>query len=111
MSLSRVSHGSGGLRDAFRVGAVYDLEHHLVNVDRVSVDGEVVDVPQLRRSLRRVLGHRVHPAKCVRRAVNHCPEQRGRRSERLGQRILAGDGDTALSALTDADGVRDSLVQ
>ena len=48
---------------------VDDLELDLVDVDRVGVRGEVVDLPDLGRADGRVLGDRVHPLACATGAV------------------------------------------
>ena len=63
MSLGPVSQGSGGRgrRRSSIVCAVDHLEGDLVDVDRVGVRGEVVDLPDLGRPDGRVLGDRVVP--------------------------------------------------
>jgi hypothetical protein len=85
VSLKPVSHGSGRHRHADPRDRLHDLSsssdedvlavrpprRHLVDVHRVGVAGGVVELPDLGRAHRRVLGDRVHPQSAV-HAVPPC---------------------------------------
>ena len=81
VSLRPVSQGSGAANRAVSNGcAVDDLEQDLVDVDRVGVRGEVVQLPHLGRAHGRVLRDRVVPAE-----RNACAAR-----DRAEQRVPAG---------------------
>src|SRR5215510_3072837 len=87
--LSAPFPGLGPARGAGLVLALYDLELHQVDVDRVRILSQVVDRPYLGRAGWRILGDFVHPRERLTLAVaGDQAEHRVRGAKRLGVRVV-----------------------